>query len=175
MSRRFHTLALFAGCLAFAVGCDPNESQPASSPTDAAVILSEPPANALSLTEVKELFGDETETPPTEITLVGKIDAGEFDAFEPDSATFMLSELPDEEHTGGDPNHADNCPFCKRRLANAPKAIVQLVDESGTVRDTSAEKLAGLSKGDVVTVEGTVTYDEGVNLITIQSQRVHAR
>jgi hypothetical protein len=175
MNRRFPALALIAGCLAFAAGCDPNANEPDTSSLDATVILSEPPADALSLTEVKELFADESTPPPAEITLVGKIDAGEFDAFEPDSATFMLSELPDEEHTGGDPDHADNCPFCKRRLANAPKAVVQLVDESGVVRTTSAEKLAGLSKDDVVTVQGTATYDDGVNLITIQSPKVHVR
>ncbi|WDQ14826.1 hypothetical protein [Rhodopirellula sp. P2] len=175
MTRRFHSLALIAGCLVLAVGCEPAGSETASSDADPAVLLREMPADALSLTEVKEQFGDEATPAPSEVTLVGRIDAGEFDAFEPGSATFMLSELPDEDHTGGDPEHADNCPFCKRRLANAPKAVVQLVDESGAVRKTRADNLAGLAKGDVVTVSGSVSYDEGVNLITIQAQKIHVR
>lgn len=175
MISRFNLFALAAACLAFTVGCEPSADGTASKEADPSVILSDAPTDALSLTEVKEKFADEESEPPNEITLVGKIDAGEFDAFEPNSATFMLSELPDEDHTGGDPEHADNCPFCKRRLANAPKAIVELVDESGAVRATRADKLAGLSTGDVITVSGKVNYDEDVNLITIQTQRIHVR
>ncbi|EGF27011.1 OB-fold nucleic acid binding domain-containing protein [Rhodopirellula baltica] len=175
MISRLICLALGTACFAFAVGCEPGTNETASTDADPTVILSEAPSDPLSLTEVKEQFTDEEAEAPNEITLVGKVDAGEFEAFEPNSATFMLSELPDEDHTGGDPDHADNCPFCKRRLANAPKAVVKLVDESGTVRATRADKLAGLSKGDVVTVSGTVSYDEGVNLITIQSQKIHIR
>ncbi|PHQ31445.1 hypothetical protein [Rhodopirellula bahusiensis] len=175
MTSRLHLLALCAGCLLLAVGCEPAGDEAASSDVDRTLILADAPADAISLTEAKEKFEDEESPAPSEITLVGKVDAGEFDAFDPELAKFMLSELPDEDHTGGDPDHADNCPFCKRRLANAPKAIVELVDESGAVRTIRADKLAGLSTGDVVTVSGTVTYDKDVNAITIQTQKIHVR
>ncbi|MCC9658552.1 hypothetical protein [Rhodopirellula halodulae] len=167
-------LMLFS--VAITNGCNTDtETADVNAASDPTVLLESAPETALSLTEVKELYDAEESTPPEELTLVGKVDAGEFEAFEPGSATFMLSELPDEAHTGGDPEHADNCPFCKRRAANAPKAVVQIIDNAGSVRETRADQLAGLAKGDVVTVSGKATYDADVNTITIQSQKIHVR
>ncbi|WP_404310563.1 hypothetical protein [Neorhodopirellula lusitana] len=128
------------------------------------------PDGAISLTEASENLGDETKA----VTLVGKIDAGEFSAFEPDQATFMLSELPADGHGNDDPDHEDNCPFCKRRAANAPKAIIQIVDADGKIVPTDAQTLLGLQKGDRVIAVGNASYDATVNAITVQCQKIYS-
>ncbi|MFG0254717.1 MAG: hypothetical protein ACF787_06415, partial [Rhodopirellula sp. JB053] len=71
------------------------------------------------------------------------------------------------------PDHEDNCPFCKRRAANAPKAIVNMVDEAGTILPTDARKLLGVSEGDRIVAVGMATFDDAVNTITLQCRGVY--
>ena len=133
------------------------------------VLKSEPP-DPKTPTEVKELV-----TEPTSLAIAGRIDAGDIEPFQDGIATFVLSQLPDSAHAGGDPTHADNCPFCKRKLKNAPKAVVQFVDSSGDVLPIDARKLFGLSKGDVVVVQGTAKYLESVNTVQINADGLFIR
>ncbi|WP_231602640.1 hypothetical protein [Neorhodopirellula pilleata] len=164
---------LLASALMMIAGCE-TATQEASVPTEAAVsseyLLAERPAEVSSLSDAAESLGGETKP----MTLIGKIDAGDFPAFEADSATFMLSELPADGHGADDPEHEDNCPFCKRRAANAPKAIVQIVDGEGNVIPTDARQLIGLNQGDKIIAVGEASFDEAVNAITVKCQKVHA-
>lgn len=159
-----------------ALGCDrdaatstTNQSEPGSISVASEHLLSVEPANAVALTEAAESLGSESKS----ITLIGKIDAGDFSAFQEKEATFMLSELPQDGHGVDDPDHEDNCPFCKRRAANAPKAIVQIVDDKGNVIPTDARQLLGVQKGDRVIASGIATFDDSVNAITVQCERVY--
>lgn len=129
------------------------------------------PSDDTEETEVAE------SAPPTAKTLVlaGKIDAGEFDPFDKDKAVFMLSELPDPNHASGDPEHADNCPFCKRRAAMAPKALVHLEDATGKVIASDARELLGLEAGDTIVVEGSASYDAKTNILAIHATQIFKR
>ena len=121
-------------------------------------------------TEIKE-----TVTEPTSLKVAGRIDAGEIEPFQKGIASFVISQLPDDSHAGGDPNHADNCPFCKRKLKNAPKAVVQFLDADGKVLQVDARELLGVAKGDVVVVQGTAQYLEAVNTVQINADGVFIR
>lgn len=181
--------------IAISVGCDRTQlvSPNADSITESPFWLADKPSGAISLTEAVERLesdpqskespiGAESATPilnetaklsSRPLVLVGKIDAGDFPAFEKDRATFMLSELPAEGHGGDDPDHEDNCPFCKRRAANAPKAIVNLVNDNGETIPTDARELLGVRQGDSIIVVGEATFDPTVKMLTIQSEGVY--
>ncbi len=152
------TLPLFVLLLGVVtlVGCAPKTTGSSSDDLDpqrsVKYILKSEPADPKTPTEVKE-----TVTEPTLLAIAGRIDAGDIEPFQDGIATFVLSQLPDSSHAGGDANHADNCPFCKRKLKNAPKAVVQFVDSGGEVLPIDARKLFGLAKGDVVVVQGTAS------------------
>lgn len=140
----------------------------------------------LSPADIKDIAaGDDASLPPgmdpippidtTKATtlITGRIDAGEFAAFSKGEASFVLSQLPDEGHGEGDPDHADNCPFCKRKLANAPKAIVRLSDEEQSLIPVSADELLGISEDDVVVVQGPARYDETLNSVLVDATKVY--
>ncbi len=161
-------------------GCtsDTTTKNASGSPTSNEYLLSEKPESPVSLTEIAETFtpSDDPEAAPVasrEVVLIGRIDAGDFPAFQEDQATFMLSELPAEGHGADDPDHEDNCPFCKRRASKAPKAIVNIVSKDDTPLPTDARTLLGVSQGDKIIAIGTASYDQNLNTITLNSQAIY--
>ena len=163
--------AFTAVALLVVVGCDGSGDAPVEAEAAGQqYLLSEPPADPLSVTEASEMLSE-----PGEVTLVGRIDAGDFEPFEAGKATFVLSELPDDSHGAGDPDHADNCPFCKRKLANAPKALVQFVDDAGKVLPLDAQKAFGVQKQDVVVVHGQGEFRKDVGMVRVNADSLYVR
>jgi hypothetical protein len=163
---RFAAAGVAAIFLATQVGCEPD---PGMSPR-ADLVLDSPPGEAVSITEASESLAE-----PGQVTLIGRIDAGDLEPFEPGKATFVLSEVPDPEHTGGDPDHADNCPFCKRRLQNAPKAVVRFLGESGEVISEDARQLLGVKEQDVVMVSGSAHFQPDLDTLLVDAETVYVR
>ncbi|MCC9601712.1 hypothetical protein LOC67_14225 [Stieleria sp. JC731] len=171
---------LGAACLTLVtfslVGC--NESSPKAesgqSRSEASmpelVLSSAPDGDVQTPTEIKDAALESTE-----VIIAGKIDAGDSDPFQPNQVAFMISQLPDEDHTGGDPDHADNCPFCKRTLANAPKAIIQFRDADGNVLSGDARQALGLMKGDVVVVAGTATFNADIDSVMVDASSLYRK
>jgi hypothetical protein len=87
-------------------------------------------------------------------------------------ASFLIAELPDEGH--GEGHDADNCPFCKRKAAKAPTAIVQFVDAAGQVIPIDARKLFGVDKKDVVVIRGQATAGE-LRAMVVTATDMHIR
>ncbi|MCG8650382.1 MAG: hypothetical protein MI861_11155, partial [Pirellulales bacterium] len=153
-------LWLFALCGIAALGCDTKQAATNSgSPQSGGgkYVLKSEPADPQTPTDIKESV-----TKPTLIAVAGRIDAGDIEPFQDGVASFMISQLPDASHAEGDPEHADNCPFCKRKLKNAPKVVVRILDDGGKVMPVDARQLLGVAKGDVVVVQGMATYLEPV-------------
>ena len=172
MSRHTFSLIALLG-LALPSGCDWSPTSSTSGPVDSQAtkyLLQAEPQGAMTPTEIKE-----TVTEPTSLAIAGRIDAGEIEPFQKGIASFVISQLPDSTHAGGDPKHADNCPFCKRKLKNAPKAVVQFLDADGKVLPIDARELLGVAKGDVVVVQGTAQYLEAVNTVQINADGVFIR
>ncbi|GAA4461316.1 hypothetical protein [Novipirellula rosea] len=171
------------------VGCG-DETVSKTERVSSPFLVSSEPAGAITPTEFKEAARSENDAADdtsaedsaignslaaTEVVLVGKIDAGDLDPFEPGKATFVLSELPDAEHAAGDPDHANNCPFCRRKLKNAPKVVVRFVDESGELIAQDAQAMLGVKKGDSVVVKGLAEYQEPINMIQINAESIYRR
>jgi hypothetical protein len=108
----------------------------------------------------------------SDITVVGRVHAGQLEPWEDGKASFMLSELPDDGH--GEGHDSDNCPFCKRRLAKAPTAVVKFVDAQGQTLSIDSRKLFGLEKDQTVVVHGTVVAGE-FNSIVLVADQLHIR
>ena len=161
-------------CL-IAVGCDRSQEDFETAPLPAAeqtstaslVLDSMPEGQVMTPTEIEELGSGETS-----VILAGRIDAGEVDPFQPGELSFMISQLPDEGHGADDPEHADNCPFCARRLANAPRAIIQFRGPDGNVLSGDARQVLSLEKGDVVYVTGMAQYNPAVNTVLVNATGV---
>jgi len=165
--RRIAAVCVTAIFLAVQPGCGPDAG---TSPRSDLVLDDAPPGEAVSITEASETLAD-----PGPVTLVGRIDAGDLEPFEQGKATFVLSEMPDPEHAGGDPDHADNCPFCKRRLQNAPKAVVRFLDEGGEVIAEDARQLLGVEKQDVVIVSGSGHFQPDLDTLLIDAETAYVR
>ena len=168
-----HLFTVLTLLLIAAVGCNTDQASTGTGtpqPVGVEYILESEPADPRTPTDVKESVSE-----PTLISVAGRIDAGEIEPFQDGVAMFMMSQLPDESHAGGDPDHADNCPFCKRKLKNAPKAVVRILDDGGEVMPVDARRLLGVAKGDVVVVTGLATYLEPVNAVQIDAQGIFVR
>ncbi len=160
-------LCLFAICLSAGCG-EPGAvvETPSAYRLDAA-----PAGPAVSISEAAERLSDSAE--PQSITLVGRIGPEASVAFDPQSSMFLINELPPPGHD--DPGHADNCPFCKRRAASAPHAMVRLIDADGVILVGPADRAAGLNPGDVIEVTGPASYDPALSTVTIDAPAVYVR
>jgi hypothetical protein len=106
------------------------------------------------------------------VVVVGRIFAGDMEPWDTGKASFLIAELPDEGH--GEGHDADNCPFCKRKAAKAPTAIVQFVDAAGQVIPIDARKLFGVDKKDVVVIRGQATAGE-LRAMVVTATDMHIR
>lgn len=126
-----------------------------------------PEGDVFTPTKVKELGGETVST-----VLAGRIQAGDVDPFQPDQVAFLISEVPDLKFAD-DPDHVDNCPFCKRALAKAPKAIVRFRGKDGEILSGDARAILGLSKGDVVYVTGTAHFNDAINTVIMEATSLY--
>jgi hypothetical protein len=133
------------------------------------IVLSSEPANAITLTDAKGLL--ETEQ---QVVLVGKVGSGSLNPFENGKSIFAMSEAPADH--GEDPSHnASECPFCKRRAAEAPIATVELCDANGSPFSYGADQLLNLKAGQTVVVEGNALFMPDTDMIRMKSQRIFVR
>lgn len=107
------------------------------------------PSDVMSLAEANAGFEE-----GMKVRVVGRIFADGMSPFDRESAAFNLIELPKPGHNHEDPG---DCPFCKREMQNAANAIVQVVDDSGQVLETPAERLLALEKNQDIVAEGKAT------------------
>lgn len=151
-----------AGC-----GSDPPPDQAGFAAVRDRVLIDAMPDDAASIESAQESAKD-----PTQLTLMGIIDAGEFEAFEPDRAAFLIRDVIEDELK--DPDHdASECPFCKRKAARAARAYVVIVDENGDPIETPVPSLLGLAKGDRVIVRGSGQWNESLEMLMVQATGVH--
>lgn len=188
-----HWFGLVAGLMCIiAIGCRAETVDPETAEWRRQFLVASEPAGAITLTELADRLGitkpefgsdvaqDETavEEPtiagePTEtVVVVGRIFAGDMEPWDIGKAAFLLAELPDEGH--GEGHDADNCPFCKRKAARAPTAIVQFTDAAGQVIPIDARKLFAVDKKDVVVVRGRAVPGE-LSALVISATDMHVR
>lgn len=144
----------------------------------ARMLLAAEPEGALSPTAAKAKLSAQGAPPgPQPIVLVGRIGAKGMEPFLEGKASFVLQEIPADDH-GGKPGHdAENCPFCKKRAAGAPMVAVQFVGSDGQVLPIDARKLFGVVKGSDVVVTGKAVFDPklAIPVIQVTAERIHVR
>lgn len=133
-------------------------------------VLEQEPPGAQPLSEAKE-----TVASGATVVLIGRVGAGSHEAFDTGRAAFVVGELPSADHEGTAGHDVDNCPFCKRKAAAAPTAVVQFLDDQGQVVPIDARTLFGLEKGQVVVVQGQGEWNEELNMYKIAARGIHVR
>ncbi len=149
----------------FGLGCD-NAVDPKLREMRSRFVLAEEPAAPTSIEAAIPTIAEKPE-----VTLLGRINAGTSEPFEPAQATMVLSEAPDPAH-----NHdPGDCPFCKRRLENAKSCIVRFLDEKGEVIKQDARKLLGVTKDQDVVVTGHATLLTQLDILQVDASGIYIR
>lgn len=163
----FAVTSLAATALLFA-GCSAEDARVAE--LRQRLLLPSEPESASTIAAAKEAVAEHAE-----VSIVARVGHDEFEAFVPDQAAFLVTEiLPEEEgHRGKD--HAANCPFCKRKAANVPRAAVQFLDESGSPLAFDARKLFGIRPSDVVVVRGMGKVHDELDMFQITADAIYVR
>ncbi len=161
-------LAVALTLLALSTGCNREEAQIAALREQ--LMLPQEPADTTTVSEGKAA----TPTDP-DVVVVGRILDDESEAFVPGQAIFLIAEvLPGREgHSGKE--HIDNCPFCQRRAAKAPRATVQCVDDSGKPLDVDARQLFAVQPGDTVVVRGKGEVQTDLDTFQVTAEGIYVR
>ena len=129
------------------------------------LVLPAEPACAITPTAAKEKLTKE----PQPIVIAGRIGArGGMEPFLENKASFVLVEIPADDHAKKPGHDNDNCPFCKKKNANAPMVAVQFLGADGKAIPIDSRKLFGLDKGADVVVRGTALFDPKLAIQVIQ-------
>ena len=145
-----------------AVACLALEIDPAAA--RGRLVLQQEPAGAVTPTAAKEKLTKE----PQPIVLAGRIGARGMEPFLENKASFVLVEIPADDHAKKPGHNADDCPFCKKRQANAPMTAVQFLGADGKVIPVDSRKLFGVQKGNDVVVTGKAVFDPKLAIPVIQ-------
>jgi len=168
MSRVYRSMLLMS-LASVGWGCSPTED-PMIAQHRQKIILASEPDQAVSLTQAKSMLTEESD-----IVLLGRVGSGQLDPFEKGIASFVLSEALADDHGDNDGHDASDCPFCKRRAAEAPIATIELHDDNGKPIAVSADKLLGLTKGQTVVVQGRGIYLADVDTLQIKAGKLFIR
>jgi hypothetical protein len=131
------------------------------------------PAGALTPTAAKQKLG----ATPQAVVVAGRIGARGMEPFLDGKASFVLVEIPADDHARKPGHDTDNCPFCKKKTANAPMVAVQFLGADGKPIPIDARKLFGVAKGADVVVQGTGVYDAklAIPIIQLTADGLHVR
>jgi hypothetical protein len=137
------------------------------------LVLAEEPANALPLAAARGKLGLE----PKPIVVVGRIGGKGVDPFLEGKASFSLVEIPADDHAKKPGHDADNCPFCKKRQANATMAAVQFLGADGKPIPLDARGLFNVAAGRDVVIRGSGVFDPklGVPIIQVTAEAIFVR
>lgn len=144
----------------------------------AKLVMADEPVDPLTPTAAKEtLAAKDAPKGPQKLVVAGRIGAKGMEPFLENKASFVLQEIPADDHAGKAGHDADNCPFCKKRSANAPMVAVQFVGADGKVLPVDARKLFGVQKGQEVVVAGTAVFDPklAIPVIQLTADSIHVR
>jgi hypothetical protein len=128
------------------------------------IVLPEEPAGATTPTVARQKLN----ATPQPIVIAGRIGARGMDPFLENKASFVLLEIPADDHAKKPGHDDENCPFCKKRNANSPMVAVQFLGADGKVIPLDARKLFGVTKGADVVVQGTGVFDAKLAIPVIQ-------
>jgi hypothetical protein len=130
----------------------------------ASLVLADEPAGGVSLAEARKQLG----LNPKPIVVVGRIGGKGMEPFLEGKASFSLLEIPPDDHADKPGHNAADCPFCKKRQANATMAAVQFLAADGKPVPVDARELLGVAKGQDVVIRGSGVFDASLGIPVIQ-------
>lgn len=163
----YRGLWLLLGAVVLVAGCESAEDAEVQSQRQRFLLTGEP-AHSVSIAEARKRLADDSS-----VTIVGRIGAVDADPWESGKAAFVISEVPDDDHAHAGHDPAD-CPFCKRRAANAPVAMVQFLDEHGQVLPIDARRLLDVEAGQVVVVQGQAQPND-LDILVVSADGIYVR
>ena len=168
MSQRRAMRLMTAGlaCLAAAVAPVLQAADPAT--VRQQVMLAAEPAGAVTPSAARQQLLQATANQPQPLVLAGRLGARGMEPFLEGKASFVLVEIPADDHAAKPGHDSDNCPFCKKKQANSPMVAVQFLGPDGKVIPIDSRKLFGIAKGSDVVVKGTAVFDPKLALPIIQ-------
>jgi len=128
------------------------------------LVLPQEPAGAVTPTAAKEKLVKE----PQPIVLAGRVGARGMEPFLENKASFVLVEIPADDHAKKPGHDADDCPFCKKKQANTPMTAVQFLGPDGKVIPVDSRRLFGIQKGSDVVITGKAAFDPKLAIPIIQ-------
>ena len=130
------------------------------------LLLEKEPAGAITPTAAKTAVAKG----PKQIVIAGRIAGSKgMDPFVKGKASFAMLQLPDD-HASQPGHNADDCPFCKKRLAKAPMVAVRFVGADNKELPIDARDLFGVKDGEVVVIRGVASFNAKLALPIIQLQ-----
>ena len=131
-------------------------------------VLQAEPAGAMTPSAAKQHLLKQPANVPQAIVLAGRVGARGMEPFLEGKASFVMVEIPEDDHAQKPGHDADNCPFCKKKQANSPMVAVQFLGGDGKVIPVDSRKLFGIAKGADVVIKGTAVFDPKLALPIIQ-------
>ena len=109
------------------------------------------------------------------VVFEGRVGPGPDHVFTPGKAAFLVAETLPAGHSHPPGHDASDCPFCKRRAAQASLAAVQFVDSSGEVLPIDARNLFGLKTGDAVVIRGRGEILDDLDLFRVTANGIYLK
>ncbi len=172
MSNRVYTFLACIAVVTASVGCNQSATPPAAPASTAVsaviapasnVLLKEQPAGAKPVGDLRA-----STTDGAEVTILGRI-GGDTNPWVEGRAAFTIVDpklepcKPDE----GCPTPWDYC--CSTDLIPANRAMIKIVDTTGSTVEQDARKLLGVKELQMVMVTGKAKRDEAGNLTVLAS------
>jgi hypothetical protein len=132
------------------------------------LVLAAEPAGAVTPAAAKALLLKAPANTPQTLVVAGRLGARGMEPFLEKKASFVLVEIPADDHAKKPGHDADNCPFCKKKQANSPMVAVQFLGADGKVIPIDSRQLFGIAKGSDVVVKGTAVFDPKLALPIVQ-------
>jgi len=164
MRATFVRMMVAAGAIAAASGAGVSVAEIDVAAVRGGVLLAEEPAGAVSIPDAKAKLGPT----PQPVVVAGRIGGQGTSPFGKNEATFSMLEIPADDHAAKPGHKADDCPFCKKRMANSPIAAVSFAGPDGKVIPLDAQKLLGVAEGQDVVVKGNAFFDPKLGIPVIQ-------
>lgn len=137
------------------------------------LLVAQEPAGATTPTAARQKLN----ATPQRIVVAGRIGARGMEPFLENKASFVMIEIPADDHAKKPGHDDDNCPFCKKRNAGSPMVAVQFLGADGKVIPLDARTLFGVQKGREVVVSGMGVFDPklAIPVIQLTADAMHVR
>jgi hypothetical protein len=161
-----HILAAWVlACSAiFVLGCEVKPQIDLSGMRDS-FLLSSRPEGATSLADAQNQLSENSD-----LVVKGWLDLNGTQQRKGNAVVLLREILADDGH-GGAGHDPSSCPFCKRRMEAAPKAVVVFNNENGDPIPHQIDKLFAIKHGDLAVVTGRpASYDPKLKILTIAAK-----